>query len=48
MAYIGLNKFKQAVKKVKTAKEKTEETKLHITRMSEMQQYVGESDEKIQ
>ena len=48
MAYIGLNKFKQAVKKVKTAKEKTEETKLHITRMSEMQQYVDESDEKIQ
>ena len=42
MARVNFNKFKQAVQKVKTAKEKTEETKLHITRMSEMQQYVEE------
>lgn len=48
MARISLNKFKQAVNKVKTAKEKTEETKLHITRMSEMQQYVDATPEKIQ
>lgn len=47
MAKINFSKFKQAVQKVKTAKEKTEETKLHITRMSEMQQYVDASPEKI-
>ena len=47
MIKTNLSKFKQAVKKVKSAKEKTEETKLHITRMSEMQQYVDASLEKI-
>ena len=47
MTRVPLNKFKQAVSKVKTAKEKQEETKLHITRMAEMQQYVDSSDEKI-
>ena len=47
MARLNLGKFKQAVGKVKSAAEKREETKMHITRMAEMQQYVDNSEEKI-
>ena len=47
MARLNLSKFKQAVGKVKSAAEKREETKMHITRMAELQQYVDNSEEKI-
>ena len=48
MARINFSKFKKAVNKVKTAAEKREETKLHVTRMAEMQRYVDMSPEKVQ
>ena len=48
MARVNFSKFKKAVNKVKTAAEKREETKLHVTRMAEMQRYVDMSPEKVQ
>lgn len=48
MVRVNLSKFQQAVNKVKSAAEKREETKMHITRMAEMQRYVDMSSEKVQ
>ena len=48
MSKINLANFKKALGKVNSAQAKAEETKLHITRMCEMQELVDMSDEKIQ